>query len=254
MTLALAGMVALVTGGAGGIGAAISTALARRGCHVAVHHHAGRERAVRLAGELSAAGAACHAFAADLRDADQARQLVGRVIERFGRLDILINNAGWSQLVLPGDLEGLTDELINTTLALKIHAPIYTIRAAEPHLKQSANGVVVNITSAAGHAARGSSIVYAAANAALYNLTRSLARTLAPGVRVNAVAPGFVETGFVFPADGVMGQRVAAQNYTGRTVTPDEIAQAVLFLCAEGLSITGEEIIVDGGIARIGKR
>jgi 3-oxoacyl-[acyl-carrier protein] reductase len=248
------GLVALVTGGAGGIGTAISRALAKEGCRVAIHYCSSHDRATLLKSELSDLGHQCDIFSADLKRNSDTVEMIASVVKRFGQLDILINNAGWSKLVLPGDLEGLSDDLINETLSLKIHSPIYTIRAAEKFLKQSANGVIINITSAAGYAARGSSIVYAAANAALYNLTKSFARILAPEIRVNAIAPGYVDTGFVFPVDGSMAKTVASQNYIGRCVTPENIAKTVVFLCRDGSSITGEEIIVDGGIAKLWKR
>lgn len=248
------GLVALVTGGAGGIGSAISKALANEGCRVAIHYYSNAERADGLKSEIIRAGNECDIFFADLRKNNDAKEMVDKVVSQFGQLDILINNAGWSRLVLPKDLDGLSDELIGETLTLKINSPIYTIRAAAKFIKRSTNGIIINITSAAGYAAKGSSIVYAAANAALYNLTRSFARILAPEVRVNAIAPGYVETGFVFPVDGAMAQQVASQNYIGKCVTPEDIASTVLFLCRDGRSITGEEIIVDGGIARLCKK
>jgi len=252
--ISMKGLVALVTGGAGGIGSAISKALAKEGCRIAIHYFSNIEKAEKLKSELIKSGNECDIFYADLKKNNDAIEMIENVVTRFGQLDILINNAGWSKLVLPGDLEGLSDELIEETLSLKINSPIYTIRASEKIIKKSVNGIIINITSAAGFAARGSSIVYAAANAALYNLTKSFARILSPEIRVNAIAPGYVETGFVFPVDGTMAQRVASQNYTGKCVTPEDIASTVVFLCRDGSSITGEEIIVDGGIARLWKK
>ena len=137
---------------------------------------------------------------------------------------------------------------------MKVNAPIYLAQNAREYLSKSNNANIINITSVAGIAARGSSLAYAAANAALSNLTRSLARTLAPQIRVNAVAPGFMETGFAYPADGVMAGNVSKNNFIGRCVTEDDVAAAVLFLCTDGRSITGEEIVVDGGIGRLGKK
>jgi 3-oxoacyl-[acyl-carrier protein] reductase len=245
-------LVALVTGGAGGMGSAISKSLAGEGCRIAIHYYSNFDKAERLKHEIG--DEKCETFYADLRNNEDVITMMEKVINYFGQLDILINNAGWSELVLPKDLAGLSDELIEKTLSLKINAPIYTIRAAAGFINKSSNGVIINITSAAGYAARGSSIVYSAANAALYNLTKSFARILAPEIRVNAVAPGFVDTGFVFPIGSPMAQQVASQNYIGKCILPQDVALTVLFLCQNGCPITGEEIIVDGGIARLCKK
>jgi 3-oxoacyl-[acyl-carrier protein] reductase len=166
----------------------------------------------------------------------------------------LVNNAGWSKHVPADQLGELDDDLMHRTIGLKIQAPLYLVRACEQLLKQSGRGQIINITSVAGIASRGSSIVYAAANSALSTLTKSLARSLAPQVRVNAVAPGFVETGFVWPKDGKAKNHVSTQNYIGRCVEAEEVAKLVRFLVCDSPSITGEEIAIDGGIGRLGKR
>ena len=254
MTVDLHDLVVLVTGGSGGIGSAICREFARRGCRVAIHYFRGKEKALLLKQAMQEAGVHAEMFEADLRSRTDAERLIDDVMRTFNRLDILINNSGWSARVPPHDLDGLTEEVIQETILLKINAVIYTTRAAAPHLKKSKLANVINITSAAGVAARGSSIVYAAANAALYSLTKSFARILSPEVRVNAVAPGFVETGFVFPADGKMAHAVKQTNYTGDVVRADEVARVAAFLCMDTPSITGEEIVVDGGIARLWKK
>lgn len=246
--------VALVTGGAGGIGSAITRALAAEGAILAIHAHRRLDQARQLRDELRAAGRQAEVFAADLTREPEITALIQAVHQAFGSLEILVNNAGWTRVVPPADLAGLTEELIAQTFALKVNAPIHAIRAALPHLQASDRGCVINITSVASLAARGSSLAYAAANAALSNLTRGLARTLAPRVRVNAVAPGFVDTGFAWPMDGTAAARVALNNHLGRCVTPADIASAVRYLCADATAVTGEELVVDGGIARLGNR
>lgn len=254
----LAGQVALITGASGGIGSAICLALAREGASLAVHYHSRGADAVRLAEEMQRDKALpAQRFlplAADLLDDGAAGDLVTRTVEALGRLDIVVNNAGWTRVVQAQDLEGLDDEMISRTVRMKIDAPLYLVRAARPHLEQSGAGQVINITSVAGIAAKGSSIVYAAANAALSNLTRSLARALAPKIRVNAVAPGFVETGFAWPKDGKVKSHVAQRNHISRTVEAGEVAEVVRFLACDAPAITGEEIAIDGGIGRLGVR
>jgi 3-oxoacyl-[acyl-carrier protein] reductase len=180
--------------------------------------------------------------------------MVSEAMAHFSRLDILVNNAGSSRHVPPNQLDDLDEQLFELTVGLKIQAPIYLARACREQLAASGNGQIINITSVAGIAARGSSIVYAAANAALSSLTQSLARALAPAIRVNAIAPGFVETGFVWPKDGKVKAYVAQQNYIGRTVEAEEVAEVVRFLACDAPAITGEEIAIDGGIGRLGKK
>lgn len=254
----LAGQVALVTGASGGIGSAICLALAREGASLAVHYRSGEANAIRLAEQLQSskylASQQFTPLAADLLDNAAACDLVAKTVQALGRLDIVVNNAGWTRVVQAHDLDGLDDELISRTVRMKIDAPLYLVRAARPHLEQSGAGQVINITSVAGIAAKGSSIVYAAANAALSNLTRSLARALAPKIRVNAVAPGFVETGFAWPRDGKVKSHVAQRNHIGRTVEAEEVAKVVCFLACDAPAITGEEIAIDGGIGRLGVR
>ncbi|HEY9841456.1 MAG: SDR family NAD(P)-dependent oxidoreductase [Candidatus Sericytochromatia bacterium] len=244
----LTGKVALITGGSGGIGSAICRELAQAGAQIAIHCFQRRDEAAALTQELPEA----IFFQADLLQPDTAPQLMAACLGHFGRLDILVNNAGWTRAVPEQDLEALDAELMEKTLRLKLHVPLELVRAGRLHLQHS-RGCVVNITSVAGIAARGNSIIYSAANAGLANLTRSLARALAPEIRVNAVAPGFVDTGFAWPVDGSQRAHVAGRNHIGRTIEPAEVAAAVRFLC-ESPGITGEEIAVDGGIARLGTR
>ncbi|RDE52121.1 MAG: SDR family NAD(P)-dependent oxidoreductase [Candidatus Accumulibacter meliphilus] len=254
----LAGQVALITGASGGIGSAICRALAREGASLALHYCSREANAVKLAEQLqSSKRLASQQFvpiAADLLDNAAACDLVARSVEAFGRLDIIVNNAGWTRVVQADDIEGLDNEMISKTVRMKIDVPLCLLRAARPHLEQSGAGQLINITSVAGIAAKGSSIVYAAANAALSNLTRSLARALAPKIRVNAVAPGFVETGFAWPKDGKVKAHVAQRNHIARTVEADEVAEVVRFLVCDAPAITGEEIAIDGGIGRLGVR
>ncbi|MET0103561.1 MAG: SDR family oxidoreductase [Sedimenticola sp.] len=254
----LNGYVALVTGASGGIGSEICKILASEGASLVLHYHSSKEKCLALEKELNRLAVVPQqtftCIYADLVNEKDACGLVKKVIERFDRLDILINNAGWSRHVPADDLAGLDEELIDLTIRLKVQAPLYLVRASREYLERSPAGHVINITSVAGIVSKGSSIIYAAANAALTSLTRSLARILSPAVRVNAIAPGFVETGFVWPKDGKYKQQVSKNNYIGRAVEAGEIAQLVRFLVCDAQAITGEEIVVDGGIGRLGKK
>ena len=254
----LTNQVALVTGASGEIGHAICRQLAAEGASLILHCHHRPERAQSLLHSLGQNRTHPYqhhiVLQADLTQENEVKQLVKRGADHFERLDILINNAGWTRVVKAENLDELDESLIEKTLRLKIHAPIYLIRAARPYLESSGQGQVINITSVAGIAARGSSIIYSAANAALSNLTRSLARALAPKIRINAVAPGFVETGFAWPKDGQVKAHVAQRNHIGRTIEAEEVANVVRFLVCDAPAITGEEIAIDGGIARLGAR
>jgi 3-oxoacyl-[acyl-carrier protein] reductase len=250
----LEGQVAMVTGAGRGIGRAIALALAAEGATVAVNCRRSSQEARSVVDEIKGAGGTASEFLADVTEAAAVDQMVQQIIERFGRLDILVNNAGWTQLVPHQKLDLLTEEVIDRTLATNLKGPLWCIRAAEHHLRKHGAGLIVNITSVAGIAGRGSSMIYGAAKAGLALLSRDLARSLAPAIRVNCVAPGFVDTGFVHPKGGEIAQRVAERNYLDRLVTAEEVARVVVFLATTGTAITGEEIVVDGGLGRLWPR
>lgn len=246
--------VVLVTGASGTIGQAICRLLAQKGASLIVHYHTRSAQAESLLESLNQSSQQHIMLQADLSKEDEVNALLECAMAHFKRLDVVINNAGWTRVVSADNLLDLDDELLDKTLKLKIHTPIYLARAARAYLEASGQGQIINITSVAGIAAKGSSIIYAAANAALSNLTRSLARSLAPKIRVNAVAPGFVETGFAWPADGKVKAYVSQRNHIGRTVEAEEVAKVVCFLMYDAPAITGEEIVIDGGIGRLGTR
>ncbi len=182
---------------------------------------------------------------ADVGDETQARSLVGTVLERFGRLDVLVNNAGTTQVIEHSDLEGATPEVWRRLLDVNVIAPFVLVTAAEPALRE-ARGCVVNISSLAGIRPLGSSIPYAVSKAALNHLTVLLAKALGPGVRVNAVAPGLVDTPWTQDWDA-MREQVTANAPLHRSGQPDDIAEAVLALVRSGY-VTGQVLVVDGGL------
>ena len=181
---------------------------------------------------------------ADVSQEEDAKRLVATALERFGRLDVAVNNAGTTKRVPFQDLDGADDELWQRIIAVNLMGPWYVSRAATPALRET-KGSIVNVGSVAGLIAGGSSLPYAVSKAALHHLTRTLAQALAPDVRVNAVAPGLVDTPWT--AGWESNQAIVARTPLGRAATPEDIADAVVFL-ARAQFATGQVLAVDGGL------
>jgi 3-oxoacyl-[acyl-carrier protein] reductase len=251
ITARLDGKTALVTGGASGIGLATVEILARAGATVALNYRPGNGRGPRETARLVGAGLRVIGAPGDVADAAEAEPMVAAAVERLGRLDILVNNAGTANTNQPialSDLEAMTEDRWDAILDTNLLGPYRCTRAAVPALRQS-GGTVINTASVAGLNVEGSSIAYAASKAALINLTRNLARALAPEVRVNAVAPGLVDSPWIgeWPPERI--QRTIARTPLGRMCSPEDIAEAILFLAAGGSMITGHVLVVDGGLS-----
>jgi 3-oxoacyl-[acyl-carrier protein] reductase len=193
------------------------------------------------------------AFQADVSADGEVRAMVAAVEKAWGALHLLVNNAGWSKVTPHNLLEELTDEIWDRTMNTNVRGVFYTTRAAVPLIRGSGGGAIINNASASAWHAAGSSIVYSASKAAVVNLTKSLARVLAPEIRVNALAPGLVHTRFAgWPASTFEDGRKSSP--LGRIATPEEIAKVALFLAADATAMTGETILVDGGRTRLGPR
>lgn len=234
--------VALVTGSSSGIGADIARRLAGDGFAVVVNSRSSVE-----AGEAVAAEVSGSYLQADVGDETAARDLITRVLERHGRLDVLVNNAGTTEIVAHADLAAATPEIWRRLYDVNVIAPFVLVTAAEQALR-AARGCVVNITSLAGVEPLGSSIPYAASKAAFNHQTRLLAKVLGPDVRVNAVAPGLVDTPWtVGDYWDEMRSVVDALAPLRRSATPDDVAEAVLFLVRSSY-VTGQVVVVDGGL------
>ena len=240
--------VALIVGGAGGIGAATARQFAEAGAQVIITHRAGRDKAAAANALLAAfAGGKHAAFAADVADTATLIALREAIAARFGGLDILVNTAGFTKPVPHADLDALDDELIDRMFQVNWRGQFATIRSFVPLLKASGDGLIISISSIAGTTGLGSSIAYCATKAGIDVMTKSLARALAPQVRVLAVAPGVVDTGFVPGRGADFNARTAATTPLQRVATAHDVAAAVLS-CATHLTFsTGTTITVDGG-------
>jgi NAD(P)-dependent dehydrogenase (short-subunit alcohol dehydrogenase family) len=251
----LNGRVALVTGGAGGIGAAVVRKLARAGISgIAINYRKSATEAAKLAADLERAGVKALAIQADVQSDEQVRGMIDQAGSQFGRLDIVVNNAGVTHWVPLSDLEGLTEKIWDEILDVNVKAAFRCARAAAPLLAKH-EGMVVNVSSISGVLAPStmSSLAYGTAKAALIYLTKGLAVALAPKVRVNCVAPAFTDTPWMSKHFGADYGRVIANASSGyplqRIASPDDIAGAVLGLITGGDFVTGQTLIVDGGLS-----
>jgi len=233
--------VALVTGSTSGIGAAIARRLSQEGYALVLHSRSSVDTGRAMAAEL---GRAAYVQADLAVDADRVR-LVREAMACWGRLDLLVNNAGISRVVPHGDLHAATPEIWRELHEVNVIAPFRLIAEAQPAL-EAAGGCVVNVSSHAGVRPKGASIPYAASKAALNHMTRLLALSLAPRIRVNAVAPGLVDTPLT--ADWTAAQALwRERSPMRRAAQPQDIAQAVALLAASGY-MTGEILLLDGGL------
>jgi 3-oxoacyl-[acyl-carrier protein] reductase len=251
ITADLEGKTALVTGGASGIGLATATLFARCGARVAINHLAEDPRAEQAIGELKAAGHEVIGAPGDVSQPEDCRRMALDAIDRLGRLDILVNNAatpGTSKPIDFKDLDAMTEEFWSAIVSTNLVGPFRCTRAAATALK-AAKGAVVSTASVAGLNVQGSSIAYGAAKAGLINMTRNLARALAPEVRVNAVAPGLVDSPWTSAWSPDFKAMMIAKTPLGRMCQPDDIADAILFLAAGSSMVTGHTLVVDGGVS-----
>ena len=244
----LNGAVALVTGGNGGLGQRICHALAKEGVHIAVTYARSRDQAEGVARELAAryqVNAA--AFACDITDGAAVAGLIGQVTGRFGRLDILVNDAATNQSIPFTDLDALTLEVWDTIMAVNLTGPMRLIKAVAPIMKAQGRGRIVNIASVAGLSPTGSSIAYAVSKAGLIHLTRCMAVALAPETLVNCVAPGLLEgtraTANLLPEQV---ERTLSAVLLKKAADKDDCADMVVTMCRTE-TMTGQTIVIDSG-------
>jgi ketoreductase RED2 len=236
------GQSVLITGSSSGIGAATARRFAALGAAVVVNSSTSVEAGRALASELPGASY----IRADIADEDQARRLVEGVVEHNGRLDVLVNNAGTTQVIAHDDLAAATPEVWRRIFDVNVVGTWQLIVAAAGHLRASGQGQVINVSSVAGERPTGSSIPYACSKAAVSHMTRLLANALGPAIRVNAVAPGLVDTPWTADWD-LVREFVKAQAPLQRSGAPEDVAEAIVGIARAGY-VTGEVVVVDGGL------
>ena len=239
--------VAVVTGGAGGIGATICRRLAEAGATVVVGYYSSEAPARELALSLPSTTRAHAAIRAPVTDSSALAHMASEVASRFGGCDLLVNCAGTTRFVPHGDLDALDDALIDQILATNVRGPFAAVRALRPLLRRSGAGLVVNISSIAAVSAMGSNVMYCASKAAVDNMTKSLARALAPEIRVLSVSPGLADTEFVKSMDIAWRNEQTKRTPLMRLASPEEVADAVIAAATHLRFTTGAVIPVDGG-------
>jgi 3-oxoacyl-[acyl-carrier protein] reductase len=241
----LSGKIAAVTGGAGGIGSAICKKLAAEGVKVIITYNSNEEKANKLKNELT--GNDHSIFHAPVNNSERLKQLALFIEEKYGRLHILVNNAGITTPVAHDDLEGLTDEWIDKIFEINFRGAFAMIRAFRNLLMKSDDALVVNISSVAAVSGIGSNVAYCASKAAMDSMTRSLARALAPTIRVVSVSPGWVVGEYAKKVDVEFLQQQLNSTPLNRFATPGDVADAVYALATTLKFTTGSIIPVDGG-------
>lgn len=236
---------ALITGGVGGIGRAICHTLALNDFQVLFTYRSKADEAQQLEKEL--AGSGHQSFQLDVSDSHQIDKLALTISEKTRQLDLLVNCAGMTRFVPHQDLESLEDELIDQIFQVNWRGSFSTIRSFRKLLENSPEALIVNISSIAGKTGEGSNVAYCASKAALDSMTRSLARALAPKIRVVSVAPGVVETEFIKGLDPEWREKQLRRTPSGHFAQPEEVGKAILHLFQDLKSLNGCRLDLDGG-------
>ncbi|MDE1173524.1 MAG: glucose 1-dehydrogenase [Parvibaculaceae bacterium] len=250
----LQGKVAIVTGSAMGLGASVALKLAERGANIVINYSKSEKEAAETMAAVKALGVDAIMVQADVSEDADCRRLADAAYEKWSRIDILVNNAGSTKFADHANLDALQADDFLWIYKINVVSAYQMIRACAPAMKEAGKGKVVNISSVAGVMGIGSSVAYAASKGALNTMTLSLARSLAPEIRVNAVCPGFIGTRWFldrFGADKFAAIQKGQEQSTplGRAGTPEDIAESVVFFCDEGGEhITGETLITDAGM------
>jgi acetoacetyl-CoA reductase len=242
----LSGRACLVTGGSRGIGRAIALELGQRGASVAVGYASNGEAAEQVAAEIATHGGKAFAFGCDVQDPEAVEPAVAAVVERFGKIDVLVNNAG---ITRDRSLAKMSFEEWNAVIQTNLTSVFHVTSRVLPHMVQAGYGRIVNISSVIGVHGNFGQANYAAAKAGIIGLTKTAALELArKGITVNAIAPGFIETEMIAAMPEEVRAQILAKIPLGRFGRPEEIAQAVAFLVSSGDYITGQVIAIDGGL------
>ena len=246
----LHGKTALVTGGASGIGLATVRMLAMNGCRVAINHLADDPRGMQQVEALTAEGFAAISAPGNVGNAIDGPRMVEQAAADLGRLDYLVNNAGTPGTrtsIAPGELDRITEELWQAVIEVNLLGVFRCAKAAAPHLRAT-RGAIVSVASIAGIHSPGSSLAYGATKAGVISLTKNLARGLAPEVRVNAVAPGAVNSSWMVEWSNEQRASSIDEAVLKRRCEPEDLAEVMVFLLAGAAMVTGQTIVVDGGL------
>lgn len=245
---------AIVTGGGTGLGAATALGLARRGVSLCINYNSSAEAANEVVAECQKLGVEAFAVKANVAEDADCRALVDAAVTNFGGLDVLINNAGITKFAAHSDLDALDAEDFLRLYKVNVVAVYQMTRAAKAHLVAAGKASVVNVSSIAGVTGIGSSIAYASTKGALNTMTLSLARALAPNIRVNAVCPGYIGSGWFTKYQGDAVEAQTAENVAKSVPLkvasmPEDIAESILFFAGpESRHVTGEFMIIDAGM------
>lgn len=234
--------VVLVTGGATGIGSATCKKLSSLGAKVVVNYSKSYLEAQDTYKHLTNSGLL---YQADIRHEHQVKEMISACIQRFGRLDYLVNNAGITHQLAMDDFDGATDEIWNKLWDVNVKGTFYCIKAAVPYLRKGTDSAIVNVGSIAGITGLGSSVPYAVTKSAVHGLTKSLAYSLAPDIRINSIAPGAVDTRWWEGNEAKM-KALAGNIQLKRVSTPEDIAETICYTLLQK-SLTGQIITVDNG-------
>jgi 3-oxoacyl-[acyl-carrier protein] reductase len=242
----VADRVAVITGGGTGIGRASGLALAKDGFNVVVNYSRSAKEAEETAADIEKLGVKAAAVQGDVSDRQAAESLIKQAVDKFGRIDVLVNSAGMTKFIPYPKLDEIDDETFDRIMRVNVYGAFYTSRAASRSMLEQGEGAIVMVASIAGYGTNASSIPYAVSKGAMITLTKTLARALAPKVRVNAVAPGVVETRWVGDNEDFKAQGRAATPL-GRNAMAEDVAAAVRYLAVDATFVTGQVHNVDGG-------
>ena len=243
----LGGKVALVTGASRGIGAVVACRLAEAGVKVGVNYHASPDAATQVVDSITQAGGEAHLVGGDVSQVEAAESVVKQVVEHFGSIDILVNNAGINKDQL---LIRMKPEDFDSVISVNLRGAFLCTRYVMPHLIRQRSGRVINMSSVVGLSGNPGQANYAAAKAGLVGLTKAVAREVASrNVTVNALAPGYITTAMVEELSEETQAKILDRIPMGRFGTPEDVAEAVVFLCSDGAGyITGQVLTIDGGM------
>jgi len=245
-------LVAIVTGSSRGVGAATVKLLAKNGYNVVVNYSQSEKEAKEVQAACKSLGVETLLCKADVSEDGDCRRMVNEAIAKWGRIDVLVNNAGTTKFNAHANLEGLSKEDFLRIYSINLVGPYQMIRAVAPHMKSAGKGVVVNIASLAGVKGIGSSVAYCASKAALINMTVALARVLGPEIRINAICPGFIQGEWLRAGLGEEGYEKLKSHLEKTlplrmTATPEMIAATVRYFIEDAVLVTGETLLLDGG-------